>query len=181
MSRTHPGTGAYPFVGLGSARSSAAISLRLRLSADLATAGSRGGGPSVTPLPSVDGGLCHGKAGEPFVFGRDDVPGCRRRRGLREHVVEGCEVVAPARPVADVLCGHFPSLGSARESTAPAPPGSGADRLDMHPARVELFGRALDRAALARGIPPFERDDAAPPLNPGNGCAVVSLTSLPTD
>jgi hypothetical protein len=55
------------------------------------------------------------------------------------------------------------------------------DRPDMHPARVELFGRALDRAALARGIPPFERDDVAPPLDPGNGCAVVSLTSLPTD
>ena len=41
-----------------------------------------------------------------------------------------------------------------------------ADRPDMHPARVELFGQALDGAALARGIPAFEHDDAAPPLDP---------------
>jgi hypothetical protein len=34
----------------------------------------------------------------------------------------------------------------------------------MDPERVELFGQALDRTTLARGIPVFERNDAAPPL-----------------
>src|SRR6516165_4964040 len=38
-----------------------------------------GRGPECQPFAErLDGGLCHGKAGEPFVFGRDDVPGCRR-------------------------------------------------------------------------------------------------------
>jgi hypothetical protein len=40
-----------------------------------------------------------------------------------------------------------------------------ADRPDLHPTGVELFDQALNGAALARGIPPFERDDAAPPLD----------------
>src|SRR6516164_6191180 len=41
-----------------------------------------------------------------------------------------------------------------------------ADRPDLHPARVELFNQALDGTTLARGIPAFERNDAAPPLDP---------------
>jgi hypothetical protein len=36
----------------------------------------------------------------------------------------------------------------------------------MHPAGIELFDHALDGSALAGGIPAFERDDAAPPLDP---------------
>src|SRR6516162_7996884 len=44
--------------------------------------------------------------------------------------------------------------------------GRRAHRPDVHPPRVELFGQALDGTALARGIPAFERDDAAPPLDP---------------
>ena len=44
--------------------------------------------------------------------------------------------------------------------------GRRAHRPDVHPPRVELFDQALDGAALARGIPAFERDDAAPPLDP---------------
>jgi hypothetical protein len=41
-----------------------------------------------------------------------------------------------------------------------------ADRPDLHPTRVELFDQALNGAALARGVPAFEHDDAAPPLDP---------------
>ncbi len=43
-----------------------------------------------------------------------------------------------------------------------------ADRPDLHPARVEPFGQALDCAALACGIPTFDRDDATPTLDPVN-------------
>ena len=69
-------------------------------------------GPECQPFAErLDDRLCHRQAAEPFVFCRDDVPGCRRRLGLREHVVEGCEVVAPACPVADVLRSDLPMLG----------------------------------------------------------------------